>query len=439
MQEKTTISMDKLGIMLTHEKNLSNNQLHEALKIQKEYQKAAIPSRIGEVLVESGACTATVVSEALLKQRDQQVKSNSLGQVLMMLGFVTKSQLEKVMETHMDILAPIGEILIDQGICTRDQIEKALHLQLMRRVSAIRRPMSSNFDPLNIMELLVLEEIEELMNRLDACNCDMCRANIIAVSLNGIAPRYISDIKTLISQIDRYREEYSDFIRERIRKAIEQVKKYPKLSCRNNALKDESDPILGTVKVGLSNRHVHLSEDDIQDLFGHDYELTKWKELSQPGQYAAKETVVLLGPKGSIEKVRVLGPPRSETQVEISGTDQFILGVNAPVRESGMLDDTSEIELLGPEGSLTLEKGVIRAWRHIHMTPGDGRKFNVENREKVNVRLIGDRTTILENVLIRITDTSALEMHIDTDEANAAGIELESKGEVLRRIEKKTL
>jgi propanediol utilization protein len=149
------------------------------------------------------------------------------------------------------------------------------------------------------------------------------------------------------------------------------------------------------------------------------------------GQYAAVETVALTGPKSSIGKVRVLGPPRSKSQVEISGTDQFILGVYVPVRESGQLKDTPGIDISGPNGKISLKNGVIRAWRHIHMTRDDGIEFKVKNRETVNVRLPGDRTTILENVLVRITGSSALEMHIDTDEANAAGVEMESNGEIL--------
>ncbi|KPJ88142.1 MAG: propanediol utilization protein [Spirochaetes bacterium DG_61] len=185
------------------------------------------------------------------------------------------------------------------------------------------------------------------------------------------------------------------------------------------------------VTARVSNRHVHLSNDHIEQLFGAGYELTKWKDLVQPGQYAAKETVILNGPKGIIERVRVLGPARPQSQAEISGTDQFRLGVYAPVRESGNLEDTPGIEISGPKGKVTLKRGVIRAWRHIHMTPDDGRAFKVKNRELVNVRLKGDRTTILEKVIVRITDTSALEMHIDTDEANAAGIKPESDGEVL--------
>jgi hypothetical protein len=190
MQGKNGNSTDKLGTLLTYEKSLSKNQLQFALRTQKEYREVSIPSRLGEVLVTSKTCPATVVSSALHRQRDQQVKSNTIGQVLLELGFVTKPQLDKVMETHLDLLAPFGEILVDQGICNQEQIQKALHIQLMRRVSAIRRPLSSSFDPVNIMELLVEEEIDEIIKRLEGCDCDQCRANILAIALNGLAPRY---------------------------------------------------------------------------------------------------------------------------------------------------------------------------------------------------------------------------------------------------------
>ncbi|UCB47450.1 MAG: phosphate propanoyltransferase [Spirochaetota bacterium] len=239
-------------------------------------------------------------------------------------------------------------------------------------------------------------------------------------------------MERLVDQLDRYREEYGELVKDRITKAIEQVQRFPKLSC--SAKETPAGEILGIITAHISNRHVHLSEEHIEKLFGPGYTLNKWKDLLQPGQYAAKETVELKGPKGSIERVRVLGPARAESQVEISGTDQFKLGVQAPVRESGQLEGTPGIEIIGPEGTVNLDRGVIRAWRHIHMTPKDGKDFKLKNRDIVNVRLKGDRTTICENVLIRITDSSALEMHIDFDEANAAGVPMEAEGEVLNGV-----
>lgn len=176
------------------------------------------------------------------------------------------------------------------------------------------------------------------------------------------------------------------------------------------------------------NKSVFISNELYLKVMRKDY---LWKDLVQPGQYAARETVTLKGPKGVIDRVRVLGPSRTESQVEISGTDQFKLGIQAPIRESGKIEDTPGIVLIGTKGPVELERGVIRAWRHIHMAPKDGKQYRLKNRGIVDVRLQGDRTTIVENVLVRITDTSALAMHIDTDEGNAAGVVQESDAEIL--------
>lgn len=430
MEERTGFTSNRLGTLLTLKKKLSDDQLQNALHTQETYRRVSVPSRLGEVLVESSTCPATVVSEALHRQRDSQVKSNTIGQLLVELGHVTEAQLDEMMETHLDVLAPLGEILVDREICSNKQIQNALHLQLLRRIAAVRRPLASSFDPINVMEVLVEESIDNIIHEQKGCDCDQCRSNIIALSLNGLAPRYISDMEMLVNHLDRFRDEYGVLVQARIQKAAEQVREHPKLSCKNMAQPEKGD-VLGTTKVCISNRHVHLSTEHLEQLFGTGYALTKWKDLLQPGQYAAKETVTLKGPKGTVERVRVLGPSRRESQVEISGTDQFKLGVYAPVRESGQLKNTPGICIVGTSGQVSLKRGVIRAWRHIHMTPEDGLRFRVRNRDRVQVRLKGDRATVLEHVLIRITDSSALEMHVDTDEANAAGVTQESEGDVL--------
>lgn len=177
-----------------------------------------------------------------------------------------------------------------------------------------------------------------------------------------------------------------------------------------------------SIPIGLSNRHIHLCREDMDALFGAGSELTKMRSLKQPGQYACEETLTIRGPKGELHKVRVLGPLRPETQVEISGTDGFLLGVRAPVRESGQLMETPGIELVGPMGTVKKDAGVIMALRHIHMTPQDAEIFGVKDGEMVCID-IGDkvRRAIFKNVLIRVSDKYSLEMHIDTDEANAVG------------------
>ncbi len=175
---------------------------------------------------------------------------------------------------------------------------------------------------------------------------------------------------------------------------------------------------LGEVPVGISNRHVHICQRDLEVLFGRS-ELTVMKPLFQPDQFAAEEKVTLVGPKRSIEGVRILGQMRDYTQVEISRTDSYTLGVEPALRDSGDLEGTPGITIRGPKGEITLEKGVIIARRHIHMTEAEAEQFGVKDKDVVNVLVEGERPVVLSDVLIRVNNDYALEMHIDTDEANS--------------------
>ncbi|MFT6398734.1 MAG: acetate kinase [Bradymonadia bacterium] len=178
-----------------------------------------------------------------------------------------------------------------------------------------------------------------------------------------------------------------------------------------------------TIPVAVSARHVHVTQETLEALFGPGATLTPDKPLSQPGQFAAKERVTLVGPKRRIEKVRILGPTRPKNQIEISTTDEFALGLDAPVRASGHVDGTPGITVEGPAGSVTLTDGVICAWRHIHMHPDDAARFGVQDKDVVDVAINSEmRDLIFGDVLVRVSPKYALEMHIDTDEANAAGI-----------------
>ncbi len=172
----------------------------------------------------------------------------------------------------------------------------------------------------------------------------------------------------------------------------------------------------------ISTRHVHLSQEDLEALFGKGFELTKSKDLSQPGQFAANEQVDLIGPKRTIKGVRILGPARKTTQVEISVTDAFTLGVAPVVRNSGDLADTPGLKIVGPAGEIALDKGCIVAARHIHMHTSDADKFGVKDKDVVSVRTEGPRSVVFENVLARVHQDYALEMHVDTDEGNAAAL-----------------
>ena len=178
-----------------------------------------------------------------------------------------------------------------------------------------------------------------------------------------------------------------------------------------------------TIPVGISNRHIHLSREDLDTLFGKGYELTPIKDLSQPGQYACKELLTIIGPSmRPIEGVRVLGPIRKESQVEISVTDSFVLKVKPPVRESGSLAGSAPITIIGPKGIVTLKQGCIIANRHIHMSPADGARFGVKDGDYITVDAFsGTKRTRWFDVQVRVSDKFCLEMHVDTDDANAVG------------------
>lgn len=173
------------------------------------------------------------------------------------------------------------------------------------------------------------------------------------------------------------------------------------------------------VTIGISNRHVHLTKEHLEMLFGKGYELQELRKINQPGQFASKERVMIETPKSRIENVRILGPIRPYTQVEISKTDAIKLGIEPPVRDSGDLKESVPITIIGPCGKVELKRGCIIATRHIHMTKEQYQKFGLEGISKVNVKIKGEKGGILSNVHIKVSDNAYYEMHIDTDDANA--------------------
>ena len=185
--------------------------------------------------------------------------------------------------------------------------------------------------------------------------------------------------------------------------------------------------------VETSARHVHVSEADLETLFGKGAKLTHKKDLSQPGQYACEERVTVVGPKKEIAGVSILGPCRKETQVELSATDARSIGITAPVRESGDLDGSAPCKLVGPCGEVELDKGVIVAMRHIHLTPEDASAMGVSDKEVVWVKLETEgRSAILGDVVCRVSPSYATAMHIDTDESNAVGAGRNQMGEIVK-------
>lgn len=186
------------------------------------------------------------------------------------------------------------------------------------------------------------------------------------------------------------------------------------------------------IEIEASGRHIHLSQEDLEKLFGKNYELTKVKELSQPGQYACKERVTIVGPKGSIKNVVVLGPVRGDTQVEVSLTDARVLGIDAPVKLSGDIENTPGITIETPLATVKKEKGIIVAKRHIHVEEKDKEKFNVEDGDIVKVKVFSKRPVIFDDVVVRVNKNFKTYMHIDYDEANACAFKNGTFGIIIK-------
>ena len=175
------------------------------------------------------------------------------------------------------------------------------------------------------------------------------------------------------------------------------------------------------VKIGLSNKHLHLQKEHIEILFGKGHELTPTKPLVQPGQFACEEKVDIVGPKNTLKGIRVLGPARPETQVEVAMTDARTLGIKAPVRESGKLEGTPGCKIVGPCGEVEIDHGVIVALRHVHLSPAQAGEAGVKDKDIVSIKIEGERGLVFNNVLVRSGDAHEREVHLDTDEGNAAG------------------
>lgn len=189
---------------------------------------------------------------------------------------------------------------------------------------------------------------------------------------------------------------------------------------------------IGYIEVEASGRHVHLSREVIDNLFGKDYQLTNLKALSQPGQFVSKERVMLIGPKGQLPNVVILGPEREKSQIEVSKTDAKILGIDAPIKESGKIQGTAAIEMRANGKTLYLNEGVLVAERHIHMSTEDAENLSLIDGECVDIELDTDRPMIFKNVKLRVSDNYDTFMHIDYDEANACNLPARTLGLILK-------
>ena len=201
----------------------------------------------------------------------------------------------------------------------------------------------------------------------------------------------------------------------------------------NKVIDKVQEELQGSFEVEASGRHVHLSQEDLEALFGPNYQLTKAKDLSQPGQFASQERLTVVGPKGAFHNVVILGPVRKHSQVEVSLTDCLQLGTKAPIRESGDIEGTPGVIWAHGDKAVCLDKGLIVAKRHVHMTPEDAERLNVKNHEIVQVRVEGARPLIFDDVVIRVSPKFATYMHIDYDEANACGFKKGTRGRIIKK------
>lgn len=211
-----------------------------------------------------------------------------------------------------------------------------------------------------------------------------------------------------------YTEQQAEWITQQILQELAATKRAP--------APEAAAPVALDIPVGVSNRHVHLCREDMDILFGYGSTLTRFKAVKQPGQYAAEEMVTLRGPKGDVKNVRVLGPLRSTTQVEISVADGFALGVKAPVRMSGDLLNSPGIEIIGPKGRVVKQDGTIVAWRHIHISPEEAERHGLRDGMEIDVHIDSPRGGMLSHVVVRVSADAVLEMHIDVEEANGFGL-----------------
>jgi len=186
------------------------------------------------------------------------------------------------------------------------------------------------------------------------------------------------------------------------------------------------------VGVGISNKHLHLSDADLETLFGAGAKLTPYKNLVQPGQFAAEEKVDIIGPKATFKGIRIIGPTRAQTQVELAMTDARTLGMEVPVRESGKLEGTPGVKLAGPNGEIEIKEGTIIALRHIHLSPSEAEEAGLKDKDLVDVQTFGTRPVVFQDVLIRSGEAHLREFHVDTDEANAAGISNNQEVEIIK-------
>ena len=268
MSRKDVPEAKPIGQWLKERGSLRDEQIPKLLELQERDAKAGVRSRFGELCVRTGWVDPGEVTAALTAQQQQILEHQGLGDMLVALGYVTAEQLSQALESRLDVFEPLDELVVEQGFCTHEQVRIANQLLSLSRNHAARKPLESTFVPVNVMALVVAEEVDEALRREGNCRCSQCWSNVFAVALNELPPRYVSDHARLLDCLERFRRDYDELVRQKLDLAVAKVRANPKAACRSRFSDDllsergfegERHPVV----VHVSNRHVHLSQDDL--------------------------------------------------------------------------------------------------------------------------------------------------------------------------------
>jgi len=403
----------RIGELLRRSGCLTDEQLQEALAEQRGHAPTDPAAPVGEICASHGWCTSADVAAALHEQHAAIFRDTTLGHLLLAQGRLTLRQLEAALDAQAELNAPLGQVLVSEGFCSPEDVHGAVDLQQQRRNSSLCNFAASRFHTWNVIEIVVNQELDDVLREEEACGCDECRANALALALNSLPPRYVSDQRQLLLFVERFRAESLELIRERTRLAVRRVQERPKSVQHTRGGRGAGcEPQAGhPLPVRRIERHAHLSQGDVEALFGPGHQLRRWKGVSQPGCFAARETIHVIGPKGTLERVRVIGPAAAASRVEVTGPDLFLLG-----RDEASPAPTVQATLWGPHGAVKKHDALVRIVDHIHVSPGEAEGLHLSPGEAVEVRIHGRRPCVLERVAVQIAEGFRLELHLPADE-----------------------
>ena len=380
-------------------------------------QPTSEASPIGEAHAGHGACPAPDAAEVLQERHEAIFRGTTLGHLLVAMGHLRVEQLEHALDLQAGLGAPLGEVVVAEGLCSRADVEAAAALQERCRTASLRSLSAAAPHVPNATEALVHEELDGVLREEGACTCGECRASALSLALNSLPPRYVSSPRLLALLIERYRAESLGLIRERIRMAARRVKERAKPHDRQGcgqASAGQGPLGVCPLPVHVVGTHAHLCEGDVRALFGPGHRLTPGKHACRPGRFVARETLHVVGPKGTLEQVRIIGPAAAATRLEATGADLSVLGLEGP----GGRDSAT---LWGPRGVVKRGDALGRIVGHIHVSPDEAGRLGLDGGEPVSVRIRGRHARTLHGVAVRIAPGAGLELHLPADQGPAKG------------------